>query len=321
MKNENKDNRLFSIILLSYYSEERIKGVYEKVKVVMEKENIPFELIIMDDGSKDNSYQISLQLEKSDKRVRAYQLSRNYTSHYSKFAGFSVCNGACATSLSDDFQLPLDVLVKSYRLWEKGERVIIPFRHKRYDSKIKSYFSNFYYNLMNRFSEVNFPKGGADGFTIDREIIDILNNHIRPKNTSTTVEVLRLGFDPVFIPFERPKTNNKSRWTFNKRIKLALDTFLSSSSFPIKLITILGFLSVILSFIFIIFIFIIKLSVKNSFLGLSVPGWASSFVLISFFSGLILFSLGIIAEYIWRIHEEVKDRPGYIIKKKDHEYH
>jgi dolichol-phosphate mannosyltransferase len=311
------DKKLFSLILLSYHSQARIMPVYEKVAEVMENEKIPFEFIIIDDGSKDDSYKIACDLEKQDRRVRAFQLSRNITSHYAKFAGFSLCKGACVTSIPDDFQLPLEVVVKMYRYWEKGNKIVIPFRASRNDGMIKDSLSNLYYNIMNRISDVTFPKGGADGFLIDREILDIFNERIHPINTSTTVEALRMGFDPVFIPFDRPVRKGKSRWTFKKRLKLALDTILSSSSFPIKLITMLGILSVVLSILFIIAVLIIKLYSSRGLLGITIPGWTTSFILISFFSGLILFSLGIIAAYIWLIYEEVKDRPGYIIKQKE----
>ena len=312
------ENKLLSIILLSYFSQDRINSVFTKVAEVMEKENIPFEFIIIDDGSKDDSYKIACELEKKDVRVRAYQLSRNVTAHYAKFAGFSVCKGDCVTSIPDDFQMPLEVIVKMYRMGEKGHKIIIPFRASRKDGLIKDALSNLYYNIMNRISDVNFPKGGADGFLIDRELLDIFNERIHPINTSSTVEALRMGFDPVFIPFDRPQVKGKSRWTLRKRLKLAFDTILSSSSFPIKLITILGILSVFVSIIFIIAVMIIKIYSTRGLLGITIPGWTSSFILISFFSGLILFSLGIISAYIWLIYEEVKNRPGFIIKKKEH---
>src|SRR5690606_24795565 len=116
--------------------------------------------------------------------------------------------------------------------------------------------------------------------------------------------------------YERPKGNNtKSRWSFKKKFKLAMDTFFSSSSFPIKFITYSGVFFSIFSFCLIIVYTYIGLFGNNKFWGIKVPGWTSTIVFISFFSGLILFSLGVIAEYIWRIYEEVKNRPGYIIKK------
>ena len=307
---------MYSIILLSYFSETRIKNVFSRVSQALEQENIPFEFIIMDDGSTDNSYQVALELEQEDSRVHAYQLSKNYTSHYSKFAAFSLCKGNCATSIPDDEQMPLDIIIKMYRTWEKGHKIVMPFRVSRNDGKIKDAFSNLYYRLMNSITDVTFPKGGADGFLIDREIIDILTTQISPRNTSTTVEVLRLGFDPVFIPFERPQVKNKSRWTFRKKMKLAMDTLFSSSTFPIKFISRLGFISFVFSIILIVILAYVKLSGQQSIGGVSMPGWTSILAFVSFFSGLILLSLGIVAEYIWKIHEEVKGRPGYIIKKK-----
>jgi len=307
---------MYSIILLSYYSEKRIRNVFTRVSQALEQEKIPFEFIIMDDGSKDKSYEVALELEKKDSRVHAFQLSKNYTSHYSKFAAFSICKGNCATSIPDDEQLPLEIIIKMYRTWEMGHKIVMPFRVSRNDGKIKDTFSNLYYKMMNSITDVTFPKGGADGFLIDREIIDILNTQISPRNTSTTVEVLRLGFDPIFIPFERPTVKNKSRWTFRKKMKLAMDTILASSTFPIRFITRLGFISFLFSILLIIILIYIKLSGQSSIGGVSMPGWTSILAFVSFFSGLMLFSLGIVAEYIWKIHEEVKGRPGFIIKKK-----
>lgn len=314
MKNTNQN--VLSVILLSYYSGERIINCYNKMKVVMEKENVPFEFIVIDDGSKDDSYTIALRLEKNNKNVKAYQLSKNYTSMYSIFAGLSICNGNCATIMADDFQQPLDSYVEMYRQWEKGNRLIIPFRISRNDGIIKDFFSKSYYKIMNLLSVVKYPPGGSDGFLIDREIIDIINNRISPINTSIIVEVLRLGFDPVFIPFHRKKVKTKSRWTFKKKIKQATDSFFTSSNFPIRLISFLGIITSIFSLLLILATVTFKILGEEKLGGFSVPGWTTTVIFISLFSGLILFSLGIIAEYIWRIYEEVKNRPGYIIKKK-----
>jgi len=313
----NIKKHLFSIILLSYHSQDRITAVFQHVAVTMEKEKIPFEFIIIDDGSKDDSYKIACDLEKQDTRVKAYQLSRNFTSHYAKFAGFSVCNGACATSIPDDGQQPINTYVQMYRQWEKGNKLVIPYRLSRNDGLIKDVFSKLYYKVMNSLSVVKYPPGGCDVFLADREIIDIINARIHPINTSTTVEVLRLGFDPVFIPFKRPRVKSKSRWTFKKKLKQASDAFFTSSNFPIRLITYLGLITSLFSFLLIIFTIITKILGERSLGGFSIPGWTTTVIFISLFSGLILFSLGIIAEYIWRIYEEVKDRPGFIIKKKE----
>jgi dolichol-phosphate mannosyltransferase len=208
-----------------------------------------------------------------------------------------------------------------YRLWEKGEKIIIPHRAQRDDPFISKTFSRSFYKLMNALSDVQFPEGGADLFFIDREVIDIVNNRIHPINTSSISEILRLGFSPYFLPYSRPLGSNaKSRWSFKKKWRLAKDFFFSSSSFPIRFITNCGlFFSVLALLMVLAFIAIKLLSMENDFyfFNVNVQGWTSLVIAITFFSGLILFSLGIISEYVFRIYEEVKARPGYIIKKKD----
>ena len=304
---------MLSIILLSYQSEKRIEKFFDALYKRMLEEKIEFECIIMDDASTDDSHSVALELETKYENLRAFQLSRNFTSHYSIFAGFSMVRGNPAVALPDDFQVPLDTVVEMYRIWEQGKKVVIPYRDDRDDPIISKIFSNLYYSLMNKLSEVKFPKGGADIFLADREIIDIFNKYIHPKNTSTIIEVLRLGFDPVYLPFNRPVgSNKKSRWTFRKKIRLALDTFFSSSSFPIKFISGMGISSFVLT------ILLIAYYVTARITGIiEIPGWTLLVITFTFFSGLILLSLGIIAEYVWRIFDEVKARPGFIIKEKN----
>ncbi len=308
---------MLSLILLSYFSGERITMAYENLSKLLAQEKIDFELIIIDDGSTDNSFEIAENLESLHENVRAYQLSKNYTSNYAIFAGLSVCKGNCAMPIPDDEQQPYSTIVGMYRLWEMGEKVIIPNRQTRNDGFLSDLFSNTYYKIINNLSEINYPPGGADLFFIDREIIDVINEKIHPINTSSVIEVLRLGYSPAFYPYDRVQgINTKSRWTFKKKFRLFKDTFFSSSTWPIKVITNLGlFFSVFALGIIIIYSYI-RFFGNPDFWGKALPGWTSTIIIVSFFSGLILFSLGIIAEYIWRIYEEVKARPGYLIKKK-----
>lgn len=310
---------MLSVILLSYFSNNKLTKVYSNLSEYLSKNGIEFELIIIDDGSTDNSFLIAQQMEAEFSNVRSFQLSKNYTSHYAIFAGLSVANGLCATVIPDDEQQPYESIVNMYRLWENGEKIIIPFRETRDDSFFSKSFSNLFYIIMNRFSEVKFPSGGADSFLIDSEVIQILNEKIHPINTTSITEILRLGYSPVFLPYYRPRGNNhKSRWTLKKKIRLAKDFFFSSSTFPIKLITNMGVFFSLVSLLIILLYAYARLFGNENYWKLSeVPGWTSTIIIISFFSGLILFSLGIISEYIWRIYEEVKNRPGYTIKKKN----
>jgi polyisoprenyl-phosphate glycosyltransferase len=313
-------DQLLSIILLSYNSGSKINEVYYSVRKHLEDAGIDFEFIIMDDASTDDSFGIGLALQKKEQNVRVYQLSKNCTSIYSIFAGLSVCKGACATAIPDDEQQPYGTLIEMYRLWQKGHKIIIPNRTVRQDPFLSRTFSLLFYKLINRLSDITYPPGGADLFFIDREVIDIINSRIKPINTYIVPELLRLGFDPYYLPYERPRSlNEKSRWTFKKKLRLARIIFYSSSSFPIRFISYTGIFFTFISFLLILFYVYTQLFGNKSFWGYYPPGWVSTIVFITFFSGLILFALGIIAEYIWRIYEEVKNRPEFIIRKNNKE--
>ena len=316
--NKEVNPKLLSIILLSYYSGKRIRKSYQAVKQLLDEESIPFEFIVMDDGSEDDSYSIALELEKECDNVSAYQLSRNFGAVYSCFAGLSLSSGACALPMPDDEQQPYDTIVKMYRLWEKGEKIIFPIRATREDSITQTFFSNLYYKMMNAVSDIQYPPGGADLAFLDREVIDILNSRIHPRNTMFVAEVLNLGYKPYFLPYDRPIGLNKgkSRWTFNKKLRLALDSLFSNSTFPLRLISYMGVLISLLSFIAIVFYGYIGIFGNRQFWGIEIPGWVSLVLIMFMLGGLILLCLGVISEYLWRIYDEVKDRPGYIIKNK-----
>ncbi len=314
-----ENNKMLSIVLHSYFSGKRLETASAKIMEKMESENIPYEIIIIDDGSTDDSFEISKEIARKHPQIYAYRLSRNFTTPYAKFAAFSVCKGACAICTPDDLQRPLENVVDMYRIWEKGNKIVIGYRATRDDGFISDLYSGLYYKVMNFFSEVTFPPGGADDFLADREVIDILNKRISPINTSPIVEVLRLGYSPVYVPYDRPKGDGKSRWTMKKKIRLAKDTFFASSSYPIKLITRIGFMTFTFAIILICLLIFAKLFGYTNLFGLEVKGWATALALTTLFNGLTLLSLGVIAEYIWRIFEEVKGRPGFLIRKEEDE--
>ena len=272
----------------------------------------------MDDGSKDESFIMALELEKEYENVRAYQLSKNYGSMYSIFAGLSVSKGACVLPIVDDEQQPYPTIVQMYRLWEKGEKIIIPNRESRDDSKMSKFMSEAFYKVMNGISDIEYPKGGADMAFLDREVVDIINSRIHPRNTMFMAEVLNVGFSPYFLPYERPVGLNrgKSRWTFKKKMRAALDSIFSNSTFPLRVISYLGMIISLLSFFAIVLYLYIYIWGNKEFWGYLIPGWTSLVLLMFMLGGLVLLSLGIISEYLWRIYDEVKDRPGFIIKKK-----
>lgn len=312
------DQNKLSIILLSYQSESRLEKAVSTIDDGLTAAGILHEIIIIDDGSTDRSFVIAKDLENKMGSVFAYQLTRNYTSPMAQFAGLEVCSGHCATPMPDDGQRPIEHIIEMYRMWEKGHKIIIGYRAERRDGKTSDFFSNAYYSFMNKFSNIKFPPGGSDGYLIDREIIDLLNEKISKRNTTPVIELLKLGYNSVFIPYNRPQSSSKSRWTWEKKINLALNTFFSSSIVPLRMITWLGLIVFFLSFIAIVFIITAKIFSDNTLFGFPIQGWTTIVVLITMFNGILMLCIGLVSEYMWRIYDEVKQRPPYIIRGSKH---
>ena len=308
------DNPLLSIILLSYQSETRLEKAVREISTSLDAEDIPHEIIIIDDGSSDHSYAIAKGLAGKMQNVSAYQLARNYTSPMAQFAGLEKCKGQCACPVPDDGQRPMEHIIAMYRLWQQGHKIIIGYRAERNDGRINDFFSRSYYSMMNTFSTINFPKGGTDGYLIDREVIDILNTKVSKRNTTPVIEILKLGFNTILVPYKRPASASRSRWTLRKRINLALTTFFSSSIIPLRMITWLGLTVFCLSLLAILIIIAAKLFSDNTLFGFPIQGWTTLVILMTMFNGIIMLCIGLVAEYMWRIYDEVKQRPPYIIR-------
>jgi polyisoprenyl-phosphate glycosyltransferase len=218
--------------------------------------------------------------------------------------------------MPDDLQRPVETLIECYRTWEMGHKIVISYRNSRNDGWFTDLCARTYYRIMNHLSDISFPINGADGFLADREIIDILNKRITPIRTSSMIEVLRLGFDPAYVGHDRVKSLGKSRWTWRKKVNLAKDNFFASSSFPIRFISNLGLIISMLCLFSIPFLMYARFWSHSQLFGFRIPGWTTIVTLATLFNGLMLLCLGIVAEYIWRIYEEVKGRPGFIIRQE-----
>ena len=305
-----------SIILLAYQSEKRLEKAVTEIDTSLSAAGIPHEIVIIDDGSTDQSFAKARELAQRMENISAYSLSRNYTSPMAQFAGLELCTGQCACPMPDDGQRPIAHIIDMYRLWEKGHKIILGYREGRDDGRVNDFFSNGYYSFMNRFSEITFPPGGSDGYLIDREIIDLLNTRISKRNTTPVIELLKLGYGTVFVPYQRPQRAGKSRWTLRKKINLALNTFFASSIFPLRMITWLGLIIFCFSLLAILLIIAAKLFSDNTLFGFPIQGWTTIVVLMTMFNGILMLSIGVVSEYLWRIYEEVKQRPPYIIRDK-----
>ena len=300
-----------SIIVPVYYNQDNLLPLYVDLKEkVLSKINIEYELIFVDDGSKDKSYEVMKNLAKLDENIKTIRLSRNFGEHSAILAGLSQCTGDCAVRKAADLQEPSEVILDMMKKYEEGNKVVLAVRADREEPIMQKAFSNLYAFLMRKLALHNMPKGGFDTFLIDRQIIDLLVK-MQEKNTSLMSQILWAGFETATVPYIRKKREiGKSRWTLSKKIKLVYDSLLSFSYFPIKMITSVGFLSFFISLILLVVI------IGKKFAGIiDVEGYTSIIMIMLMGFGIIMLSIGVLGEYLWRTYDAARSRPPYIIEK------
>ena len=300
-----------SVIIPVYFNEMNIPKLYEKLMEVLKNNRFCYEIIFVDDGSQDNSYLELLKVREKDNNIKILKLSKNYGSHTAILAGMSHITGDCVTVLSADLQDPPEIIEKMFEKWLEGNKVVLAVRESREDSFLQTFISNTYYKLMQRFALKNMPKGGFDCFLIDKQVCKKIAE-MKEKNTSIMGQILWCGFKTKKIYYTRKeREEGKSRWTLSKKVKLFVDSFLAFSYFPIRFMSFLGFLFSIFGFFGIIYLLLNKL-----FNNVSIQGWTSIVVIILLISGIQMLIMSIIGEYVWRILDEVKNRPNYIIEEE-----
>ncbi len=298
-----------SIIVPVYYNSESLLPLYNDLREkVLNKLSIDYELIFVDDGSKDNSYEVMQEIAKLDNKIVTMRLSRNFGEHAAILAGLSKCTGDMAVRKAADLQEPSELIIDMLTKYYEGNDVVIATRADREESFIQTFLANTYANIMRKIALPNYPKGGFDSFLIDRKVIDVLVN-MAEKNTSLMSQILWSGFKTASVPYTRLKREaGKSRWTFSKKVKLVIDSILSFSYFPIRFISGLGVLTFIAAFILLIVTLIRRISGA-----IDVEGYSSLLIIMLMGFGIIMLSMGILGEYMWRMFDAARNRPPFII--------
>jgi len=303
------DKKKFSIIVPIYFNELNIPHTIPRLKNLQNLlPQYELEFIFVDDGSKDNSLQLLLDARKEDKRIKVIKLSRNFGSMAAIQSGLHFATGHCIGIISADLQDPPELFADMIKSWEKGNKVVLATRSDREDSFTQKMFSNSYYYLMRKFALKGYPMGGFDFVLIDRQVAQELID-INEKNTNIMSLIYWLGHQQDTFSYVRQQRKfGKSKWTLSKKIKLFIDSFVSFSYAPIRFMSLIGFLTAGLSFIYGIFVII------NAILGtVTIQGWTTIVALITFLLGMIMIMLGIIGEYLLRILDESRKRPSFII--------
>jgi len=298
-----------SIIIPVYYNSDTLMMLYEDMKAKILGQLGEYELVFVDDGSGDNSWEIMNQIRDLDENVKCIHLSRNFGEHAAIYAGLSNCTGDCAVTKQADLQEDSTLILEMYESWKKGNKVVIAARADRDENPVKKFFANMYYAIVRKVIDPNMPKGGFDCYLLDRQAIEVVER-MDEKNSALTLQVLWMGFKSDVIYFHRlDREVGESRWTLSKKIKLVMDSMMSFSYFPIKFMSGLGMVMAIIAFIW-----IIEVICEFFIIGTPIDGWASLMCLILFASGMIMLMLGILGEYLWRTLDASRNRPVFIVE-------
>lgn len=300
-----------SIIIPCYYNESNIPVT--SAELVSNEKNFPgdliFEYVMVDDGSKDNTLQALKNFKTSyPDKVKIVKLSGNFGSYNAIQAGMKYATGDCNVVIAADLQDPPELMVKMYDYWSKGIKLVLANREDREDSYFTRSFAIMYQKMIRKYALPNLPKGGFDYCLFDRKLKDEVVQ-INESNTNSLYLLTWLKYDYVCLPYTRRKRQiGKSHWTLKKKIKLFIDSFVSFSYAPLRLITISGIILGMCAFLYGIFVIIAKFSGM-----IKIQGWTAMMVVFLFISAFQMLGIGIIGEYLWRTLEATRKRPPYIV--------
>ena len=302
-----------SLIIPVYYNEENLRPLYADLEEkFVEKIDCDYEIVMVNDGSKDASYEVMKELAEKDPHLKIVSLSRNFGSHAAVLCGLSRCTGDCAVIKAADLQEPTELILEMLESWKKGNNVVLAVREGRDESKGQTFFANFYYKLVQKTALPEMPDQGFDVYLIDRKVIDVLNS-LDEKNSALTGQILWSGFRTEKVYYHRlAREIGKSRWTLKKKIRLVMDTLFSFTALPITVVLNVGVFSVVGAIIWALVVLVSKVSGA-----IEVSGWTTLFIFQLFSFGIIMMTLGILGEYLWRTFDASRNRPPYIVEEEN----
>jgi len=308
--NFDKMSKLISIVIPVFRNEGSLQLTFQKIKGLFEHNliNYSYEIIFVNDGSDDGSWNELLGIKKADEHVKLIEFSRNFGQVAAIVAGFRKSKGDMTVMISADLQDPIDLITQMVQSCENNNDVIICSRIQRSDGIQSKIASVIFYKLM-QWSNPNIPKGGFDFVLMSRKAVDQFNL-IDERNRFLQGDIMWLGFTTVIIPYERLKRETgKSQWSFSKKLKYFNDGMINTNYLPLRLMSIFGFSLAIAGFFYSIVVFHERLINNVPF-----KGYAVIVILLLLIGGTIMVMLGIIGAYLWRIFDETKKRNFYVIK-------
>ena len=220
-----------SVVIPVYFNEDNLVPLYEDMKdKLFTWTQYEWEVVMVNDGSKDNSYGVMQELAGQDERLKIYSLSRNFGSDAAVLCGLARCTGDCAVVKAADLQEPTELVLEMVESWKKGNNVVLAVRTAREEGRIQTMFSNLYYWIVRKTAFPQMPKGGFDVFLLDKKVISVLMQ-LDERNSAMTGQILWSGFRTGYVYYTRLQREiGKSRWTLRKKIRLVMDTLFSFST-------------------------------------------------------------------------------------------
>lgn len=302
---------MYSIVIPIFNEEQTIPELYRRLKTILDRLDSPAEVILVDDGSTDSSFDLLQNLNRSDVRIKILRLSRNFGHQIALTAGVSHAVGGAVVLMDGDLQDPPELLPKLIAKWKEGYHVVYAIKRNRKENSLKRFAFHSFYRLLHTFSSISIPMEAGNFSLMDRRVVDVLR---QMPERSRYLSGLRAwaGFRQTGVEFDREaRFAGKPQMTTYKLINLALDGLFSFSKAPLRLAIYVGTAVASISFLLAAYVIYEKLFTDKAILG-----WASTIVSITFIGGMILLTLGVIGEYIGRIYDEVKSRPLYVLRDK-----
>ena len=300
---------MLSVILPSYNEEKMIAKATERMAEILQPEKIDYELLFIDDGSRDNTWAQINEAAEKDSHVVGVHFSRNFGKEAAMFAGLEQAKGDCCVVIDCDLQHPPEKIVEMYRLWEQGYEVVEGIKEDRgEESGLHKFAANSFYGLISKATGMDMSSS-SDFKLLDRKVVDTLNS-LPERNVFFRALSFWVGYKKTSVSYcVQERTEGVSKWSTKSLIKYALTNISSFSSAPLHIVTVLGCIMLAVAVVLGIIALVQKIS------GVALGGFTTVILLLLFSASVIMISLGIIGYYIARIYDEIKGRPRYIISR------
>lgn len=306
------DSVTYSIVIPVYNEQESLPALVDRLRAVMGDLDGPAEVVLVDDGSRDGSYQLMIEASQQDSRFKIVQLSRNFGHQIAITAGMDVASGQAVVIMDADLQDPPELIPQLAARWHAGYEVVYAVRERREgETAFKRRTATVFYGLQRRLAEIDQPVEVGDFRLVDRRALDAFLQ-LRERNRYVRGMFSWIGFRQTAVPYTRASREaGQSKYPMRKMVRLALDGFIGFSTAPLRFALTIGLIMAVGAVLYGITLIALKLAGAGSY----VPGYASLLVTITFLSGVQLIVIGMVGQYVARIYDEARARPLYFVRE------